>query len=72
MKAIHRELLKGLPPGYRIGTYDRNAGHMYVLKSDGEPLRGADGVPVRVVGSPGDKRHSLKKNQARIRRALRG
>lgn len=84
MKASHRHLLAELPDGYSIGyphvegagpseparTLGGHSGHPYVLKPDGTPLRGRNGIPIKVSSSPGRKR-TVKYELVRIRKALR-
>jgi hypothetical protein len=68
-----RELLKRLPPGYRIAprTTREGAGdskHNAVYDPDGNVLRLPDGMPILVAGSTRSGRTFLN-DLARIRRA---
>jgi hypothetical protein len=63
-----RELLRRLPPGFSLEN--KAHGHLVVLQPDGEPLRMADGLPVRVTSTAGGK--GIERDLARIRKALRG
>lgn len=70
MKASTRDILKGLPDGYTLSRRGQRSGHLFVLRPDGEKLRDGNGVPVKVVGTPSDRR-SIKKSLARAERAIR-
>lgn len=59
----------GLPPGYTLGGGGRG-GHLFVLDPDGQPLRKANGIPIKVCSTPSDNR-SRANERATIRTALR-
>lgn len=74
-----REILRRLPSGYRISygvvddpdprTGPRAVGkHPYVFDPDGNVLRGPEGSPVVVAGTPGSQR-SIQRALSLIRRA---
>lgn len=62
-----RELLRQLPPGFRIEKLGRT-GHPAVLRPDGEPLRDERGVPLCITSTATGP---VVGDLARIRRALR-